>query len=104
MALSCACDLQPAFLKFVSKHLPAFPCSSLQPTPSTTQAYELLELYLELVAVRGPLIASSKELPRDMIEAISSIVYASSRVPDLPELATLHKMVRQCRAVEGAQA
>ncbi|KAF8065722.1 hypothetical protein HT031_002782 [Scenedesmus sp. PABB004] len=55
-------------------------------------AYEIIELYLELLAVRSGLVASSKEVPRDMLEALSSVLYASSRVPDLPELTTLHKM------------
>jgi hypothetical protein len=41
------------------------------------QAYEILELYLELIAVRVQLIAKSKEIPRDMVEAISSIIYAA---------------------------
>ena len=55
-------------------------------------AYEILELYLELLAVRAPLIANSKEIPRDMVEALSSILYASRRMPDLQELETLYKM------------
>lgn len=58
----------------------------------TLHAYEILELYLELLAVRSPLVASSREIPRDMVEALSSVLYASSRVADMPELATLHKM------------
>lgn len=41
------------------------------------QAYEILELYLELVAVRTQLISKTKEIPRDMVEAISSIIYAA---------------------------
>jgi hypothetical protein len=27
-----------------------------------------------------------------MVEALSSVLYAASRVPDLPELTTLHKL------------
>ncbi|KXZ51714.1 hypothetical protein GPECTOR_11g162 [Gonium pectorale] len=41
------------------------------------QAYEILELYLELLTVRTQLIAKTKELPRDMMEAVSSIIYAA---------------------------
>jgi hypothetical protein len=48
-------------------------------SPPRAQAFELLELYLELLAVRGPLIASTKEIPRDMVEALSSVLYAASR-------------------------
>lgn len=34
----------------------------------TTTAYEILELYLELVAVRATMIAQSKTIPGDMME------------------------------------
>lgn len=59
----------------------------------TLQAYEILELYLELISVRAQLIAQTKEIPRDMVEAMSSIIYAASRVPDLPELANLRGLL-----------
>lgn len=36
-----------------------------------------LQLYLELIAVRTQLIAKTKEIPRDMVEAVSSIIYAA---------------------------
>eukprot|EP00775_Hariotina_reticulata_P012906 gene12906-13032_t len=45
----------------------------------TLTAYEILELYLELLAVRSSLVASSKDIPRDMVEALSSVLYAASR-------------------------
>ncbi len=41
------------------------------------QAFEILELYLELMTVRAQLISKTKELPRDMMEAVSSIIYAA---------------------------
>ena len=44
------------------------------------QAYEVLELFLELLAVRVQLVEKSKDVPPDMIEALSSLVYAASRV------------------------
>ncbi len=44
------------------------------------QALEVLELYLELIAVRSQLISQTKEIPRDMIEAISSVIYSAQRV------------------------
>lgn len=56
------------------------------------QAYEILGLYLELVAVRSQLIYKTKEIPRDMVEAISSIIYAAQRISDVPELATLRAL------------
>jgi hypothetical protein len=51
---------------------------------SMLQALEILELYVELIAVRSSLIAQTKEIPRDMIEAISSVLYASQRVTGAP--------------------
>ncbi len=44
------------------------------------QAYEILELYMELLAVRAQLIAKTREVPRDMVEAVSSTIYAAERV------------------------
>ncbi|KAG1674976.1 hypothetical protein FOA52_014771 [Chlamydomonas sp. UWO 241] len=56
------------------------------------QAYEILELYVELLSVRTQLISKTKEIPRDMVEAISSIIYTSQRIGDLPELVKMCKM------------
>lgn len=58
----------------------------------TLTAYEVLELYLELLAVRAALVASQREIPRDLVEALSSVLYAAGRLPELEELNTLHKM------------
>ena len=41
---------------------------------------QILELYLELIAVRGQLISKTKEIPRDMVEAISSVIYSAQRI------------------------
>ena len=41
---------------------------------------------MELLTVRIQLIDKQKEIPGDMIEAISSLVYAAQRITDLPEL------------------
>ena len=46
----------------------------------------VLELFVELLKVRAELIEKSKEMPPDMIEAISSLVFATQRITDLPEL------------------
>ncbi|MEW5312373.1 MAG: hypothetical protein WDW38_004012 [Sanguina aurantia] len=56
------------------------------------QVYEILELYLELIKVRTQLLSKSKAVPNDMIEAVSSVVYASQRISDLDELAALRNM------------
>ena len=46
----------------------------------------VIELFVELLTVRIQLIDKQKEIPGDMIEAISSLVYAAQRITDLPEL------------------
>eukprot|EP00798_Chlamydomonas_sp_ICE-L_P030280 gene30280-35268_t len=56
------------------------------------QAFEKLEIYLQMIAVRVQLIDETEEIPRDMVEAISSVIYAAQRVPDLKELSTLKEM------------
>lgn len=43
------------------------------------QAFEVLELYIELIAVRSQLLSKTKEIPPDMMAAISSTMYASMR-------------------------
>jgi len=52
---------------------PPQPHALAPPTPgrcsTSLQALEILELYLELVAVRAPLIQATKEVPRDMVGA-----------------------------------
>ncbi len=69
------------------------------------QAYEILSLYLELIAVRSQLIAKTKEIPRDMVEAISSVIYAaqvsSSSSPSWPHRTSLSTCLE--RAAYGSQ-
>ncbi|KAI3436025.1 hypothetical protein D9Q98_002082 [Chlorella vulgaris] len=56
--------------------------------------YEILELYLELLAVRAELLGKTKEIPPDMVEAICSLIYAGERVStDLNEVAVVAKML-----------
>ncbi|KAH8933159.1 hypothetical protein BDL97_18G015500 [Sphagnum fallax] len=49
-------------------------------------AYDVLELFCELVTVRLPIIESQKICPLDLKEAISSLIFAAPRCADLPEL------------------
>lgn len=57
---------------------------------SLSQSFDLLELYLELLGVRAPLLEKSETAPPDMGEALSSLCYASARVGgDLPELVAI---------------
>ncbi|KAA3457846.1 IST1-like protein [Gossypium australe] len=58
----------------------------------TVEAYNLLEIYCELIVARMPMIESQKNCPIDLKEAISSVVFASARCEEIPELkdATKH--------------
>ncbi|KAH7572172.1 hypothetical protein JRO89_XS04G0215100 [Xanthoceras sorbifolium] len=57
----------------------------------TMAAYDLLEIYCELIAARLPIIESQKNCPIDLKEAISSVIFASPRCGDIPELKDVHK-------------
>ncbi|XP_039165842.1 uncharacterized protein LOC120292047 [Eucalyptus grandis] len=54
-------------------------------------AYELVELFCELIAARLPIIESQKNCPIDLKEAVSSVVFASPRCSDVPELMDIRK-------------
>lgn len=49
-------------------------------------AYDLLELFCELIVVRLPIIDMQKECPPDLRESIASLIFAAPRCADLPEL------------------
>ncbi|XP_024395640.1 uncharacterized protein [Physcomitrium patens] len=55
-------------------------------------AYDILELFSELVAVRLPIIEAQKNCPLDLKEAISSLIFASPRCSDLPELLQIRQL------------
>ncbi|KAK4270295.1 hypothetical protein QN277_023348 [Acacia crassicarpa] len=57
----------------------------------TMAAYDLVEIYCELIAVRLPMIESQKNCPIDLKEAISSVIFASPRCSDIPELMDVRK-------------
>ncbi|KAL8456455.1 hypothetical protein ACS0TY_034606 [Phlomoides rotata] len=54
-------------------------------------AYDLLEIYCELIIARLPIIESQKDCPIDLKEAIASIVFSSPRCGDVPELLDVRK-------------
>ena len=62
---------------------------------SLLQAFDALELHLELVGVRASLLEKVDAAPEDMVEALSSLAFAAPRVGDdlLPELAVLRTML-----------
>ncbi|KAJ4796736.1 Regulator of Vps4 activity in the MVB pathway protein [Rhynchospora pubera] len=55
-------------------------------------AYDVLELFCEFVLARVPILESKKECPVELQEAIASIIYASSRCSDLPELTSIRNL------------
>ncbi|XP_042424508.1 uncharacterized protein LOC122012126 [Zingiber officinale] len=57
----------------------------------TTSAYELIEIYCEIIDSRLPIIESQKNCPIDLKEAVSSVIYASPRCADIPELMDISK-------------
>ncbi|KAK3210555.1 hypothetical protein Dsin_015261 [Dipteronia sinensis] len=67
-------------------------------------AYELLEIYCELIAARLPMIESQKNCPIDLKEAISSVIFASPRCDDIPELKDVRKHLTAKYGKEFASA
>ncbi|KAH0451418.1 hypothetical protein IEQ34_018717 [Dendrobium chrysotoxum] len=57
----------------------------------TLSAYDLIEIYCELIVARMPIIESQKSCPIDLKEAISSVIFASPRCADIPELMDARK-------------
>ncbi|KAL8160833.1 hypothetical protein V2J09_012322 [Rumex salicifolius] len=57
----------------------------------TITAYELIDLYCELIVARLPIIETQKNCPIDLKEAIASIIFASPRCSDIPELMDIRK-------------
>ncbi|KAG6424093.1 hypothetical protein SASPL_114505 [Salvia splendens] len=54
-------------------------------------AFDLIGIYCELIVARLPIIESQKSCPVDLKEAIASLVYASPRCGDVPELVEVKK-------------
>lgn len=58
-------------------------------------AYEILELYCELLSVRVELMKLNKGLPEDMQESVASVIYAAQRCSaQLPELAVVKTQLK----------
>ncbi|KAF0920883.1 hypothetical protein E2562_037561 [Oryza meyeriana var. granulata] len=55
-------------------------------------AYEIVELFCEFVLARVPIVEAQKECPLELREAIASIIFASGRCSDLPELMHLRTL------------
>mmetsp|Transcript_31470 Transcript_31470/g.41623 ORF Transcript_31470/g.41623 Transcript_31470/m.41623 type:complete len:366 (+) Transcript_31470:121-1218(+) len=59
----------------------------------TIEAYEILSLITELLTERMRIIESQKECPPDLVEALSTLVYASDRI-DVQELIEVKKQIK----------
>ncbi|KAF8079732.1 hypothetical protein N665_1004s0016 [Sinapis alba] len=57
----------------------------------TVAAYELIGIYCELIVVRLGVIESQKNCPIDLKEAVASVLFASQRLSDVPELSEIVK-------------
>ncbi|WOK92449.1 hypothetical protein Cni_G01140 [Canna indica] len=49
-------------------------------------AYEIIELFCEFVLARVPILETQRDCPIELQEAVASIIFASPRCSDLPEL------------------
>lgn len=58
---------------------------------NTLKALEIIEVFLEMVRTRMEYLAKQKHIPEEMRTSLLSIVYAASRMTDIPELAMITK-------------
>ncbi|KAK4856881.1 hypothetical protein QYF36_022300 [Acer negundo] len=59
---------------------------------NTVAVYELLDSFCELILMNLSFILECKDCPSDIDEAVSSLIFASSRCGDLPELYGIRKL------------
>ncbi|MED6148175.1 hypothetical protein PIB30_050639 [Stylosanthes scabra] len=59
---------------------------------SLVATYNLLDHYCELVLTQLSYIRRHKDCPNDINEAVSSLIYASARCGDIPELCVIRKL------------
>ncbi|EEF44469.1 uncharacterized protein LOC8262099 isoform X2 [Ricinus communis] len=59
---------------------------------TTVSIYELLENFCEFVIAHLSYIRRHKDCPNDINEAVSSLIFASARCGDLPELRAIRKL------------
>ncbi|KAI9086771.1 hypothetical protein K1719_031365 [Acacia pycnantha] len=58
-------------------------------------AYELLDNFCEFILTQLSYIRRHKDCPNDINEAVSSLIFASARIGDLPELFVIRKLFGQ---------
>lgn len=57
----------------------------------TIAAFDLIEIYCELIVARLPIIESQKICPVDLKEAVAGIIFAAPRCAEIPELKDISK-------------
>ncbi|KAH7651007.1 Vacuolar protein sorting-associated protein Ist1 protein [Dioscorea alata] len=55
-------------------------------------AYDILELFCEFILARIPILDTQRECPSELQEAVASIIFASPRCSDLPELMQIRNL------------
>lgn len=58
---------------------------------NTLKAVEIMELFLEMIKTRLDYLSKQKEIPSEMRTSMLSIAFASTRLTDIPELASIRK-------------
>ncbi|KAE9588548.1 hypothetical protein Lal_00002819 [Lupinus albus] len=62
---------------------------------SLAAAYESLDRFCEFILTQLSYIRRNKDCPNDINEAVSSLIFASARCGDLPELCAIRKLFRK---------
>lgn len=63
---------------------------------SIVTVYDLLDHFCEFIIIHLPYIRKHKDCPSDINEAVSSLVFASARCGDLPELVMIRRLFGEC--------
>ncbi|KAL6558524.1 hypothetical protein OROMI_018874 [Orobanche minor] len=89
----CLCNLKSSLLLVLSHNESTCtrPVEHVIREEKMMAAYDLLEIYCELIVARLPIIESQKNCPIDLKEAIASLVFAAPRCGDVPELLDVRK-------------
>ncbi|XP_020596617.1 IST1 homolog [Phalaenopsis equestris] len=56
-------------------------------------AYEILELFCEFLIARIPVLEAQRNCPPELLEAVASIIFASPRCSDVPELLQVRNLL-----------
>ncbi|GAB2285355.1 hypothetical protein Dimus_019809 [Dionaea muscipula] len=63
---------------------------------STLAVYDLLYQFCDFIMLNLTYIRRNKDCPSDIKEAVSSLIFASARCGDLPELSKIRKLFGEC--------